>query len=132
MRHNLSGRRLGRTTNQRKALMKGLAISLITHERLETTVAKAKELRMFVEPFITLGKTETVANRRLAMARLGSKATVAKLFDADFRARFISRPGGYCRILKTDHRLGDAADMAIIELVDYVLPEPKEEVETAE
>ena len=67
-----------------------------------------------------------MANRRLAMARLGSKATVAKLFDPAFRARFESRPGGFTRILKTDHRLGDAADMAIIELVDYVLPEPKE------
>jgi large subunit ribosomal protein L17 len=129
MRHNLSGRRLGRNTNQRKALMKGLAISIITHERLETTVAKAKELRKFVEPFITLGKNDTVANRRLAMARLGSKSTVSKLFDAAFVARFSSRPGGYCRILRTDHRVGDGADLAIIELVDYVLPEPKEAVE---
>jgi large subunit ribosomal protein L17 len=126
MRHNVTGKRLGRTTNQRKALMKGLAISIITHERLETTLVKAKELRKFVEPFITLGRNDTVANRRLAMARLGSKATVAKLFDPAFRARFESRPGGFTRILKTDHRLGDAADMAIIELVDYVLPEPKE------
>jgi len=126
MRHNVTGKRLGRTTNQRKALMKGLAISIITHERLETTLVKAKELRKFVEPFITLGRNDTVANRRLAMARLGSKATVAKLFDPAFRARFESRPGGFTRILKTDYRLGDAADMAIIELVDYVLPEPKE------
>ena len=131
MRHHLAGKRLGRTTNQRKALMKNLATSLIAHERIETTVAKAKELRTFVEPFITLSKNDTVANRRLAMARLGSKTVVAKLFDASFRARFESRPGGYCRILKTDHRLGDAADMAIIEFVDYVLPEPKE-VDVAE
>jgi large subunit ribosomal protein L17 len=131
MRHNVTGKRLGRNTNQRKALMKGLAISIITHERLQTTLVKAKELRQFVEPFITLGRNDTVANRRLAMARLGSKATVAKLFDPAFRARFDGRPGGYTRILKTDYRLGDAADMAIIELVDYVLPEPKE-VETAE
>ena len=126
MRHNVTGKRLGRTTNQRKALMKNLATSLISCERVETTLVKAKELRQFVEPFITLAKVDTVANRRLAMARLGSKATVTKLFDAAFRARFDSRPGGYTRILKTDHRLGDAADMAIIELVDYVLPEPKE------
>ena len=132
MRHNVTGKRLGRTTNQRKALMKGLAISIITHERLETTLVKAKELRKFVEPFITLGRNDTVANRRLAMARLGSKATVAKLFDPAFRARFESRPGGFTRILKTDHRLGDAADMAIIELVDYVLPEPKEAEPAAE
>ena len=126
MRHNVTGKRLGRTTNQRKALMKNLATSLITHERVETTLVKAKELRQFVEPFITLGRNDTVANRRLAMARLGSKSTLTKLFDATFRARFDGRPGGYTRILKTDHRLGDAADMAIIEFVDYVLPEPKE------
>ena len=132
MRHNLSGKRLGRTTNQRKALMKGLAISIIEHERLQTTLVKAKELRKFVEPFITLGRNDTVANRRLAMARLGSKAAVTKLFDKAFAARFEGRPGGFTRILKTDHRLGDAADMAIIELVDYVLPEPKEAEPAAE
>ncbi len=132
MRHNVSGKRLGRTTNQRKALMKGLAISLVTHERLETTLVKAKELRKFVEPFITLGRKDTVANRRLAMARLGSKAAVEKLFDSAFSSRFEGRPGGFTRILKTDHRLGDAADMAIIELVDYVLPEPKEAEAAAE
>jgi large subunit ribosomal protein L17 len=126
MRHNVTGKRLGRTTNQRKALMKNLATSLITHERVETTLVKAKELRQFVEPFITLGKNDTVANRRLAMARLGSKATVSKLFDQAFRARFAWRPGGYTRILKIDHRLGDGADLAIVEFVDYVLPEPKE------
>ena len=132
MRHNVSGKRLGRTTNQRKALMKNLATSLITFERVETTLVKAKELRKFVEPFITLGRVDTVANRRLAMARLGSKSTVEKLFSTDFSARFKGRQGGYTRILKTDHRLGDAADMAIIELVDYVLPEPKEAEAAAE
>ena len=132
MRHNCSGKRLGRTTNQRKALMKGLAISIIEHERLQTTLVKAKELRSFVEPVITLGRHDTVANRRLAMARLGSKKAVEKLFDKAFTARFEGRPGGFCRILKTDHRLGDAADMAIIELVDYVLPEPKEAEAAAE
>ena len=122
MRHNLRGKRLGRTTNQRKALMKNLAISLIAHERLETTIVKAKELRSFVEPFITLGKNDTVANRRLAMTRLGNKITVRKLFNDNFVTRFNNRSGGYTRILKTGSRLGDAADMAIIELVDYVLP----------
>jgi large subunit ribosomal protein L17 len=126
MRHNVTGKRLGRTTNQRKALMKNLATSLITFERVQTTLVKARELRQFVEPFITLGQNDTVANRRLAMARLGSKASVAKLFDQAFRARFAGRKGGYTRILKTDHRLGDAADMAIVEFVDYQLPEPKE------
>ncbi len=123
MRHNLSGKRLGRTTNQRKALMKNLATALIEHERIETTLVKAKELRSYVEPFITLAKTDSVANRRLAMARLGSKDAVQKLFNAEFRARFNERPGGYTRILKMAPRLGDAAEMALIELVDYALPE---------
>jgi len=126
MRHKLAGKRLGRTTNQRKALMKNLATALLTSERIETTLVKAKELRRFVEPFITLAKTDSVANRRLAMARLGSKSIVQKLFAEEFRARFSERPGGYTRILKLGHRLGDAADMAIIELVDYTLPEVKE------
>jgi large subunit ribosomal protein L17 len=125
MRHNVTGKRLGRTTNQRKALMKNLATALITEERVETTLVKAKELRQYVEPFITLAKVDSVANRRLAMARLGSKVAVQKLFTAEFRSRFKDRPGGYTRILKTSHRLGDAADMALVELVDYTLPEPQ-------
>jgi large subunit ribosomal protein L17 len=132
MRHNVAGKRLGRTTNQRKALMKNLATALITQERIETTLVKAKELRRFVEPFITLAKEDTVANRRIAMARLGSRTAVQKLFTPEFRARFSGRPGGYTRILKVDHRLGDGADMALIELVDYVLPEPKAEEAKAE
>jgi len=126
MRHQVAGKRLGRTTNQRKALMKNLATALLTSERIETTLVKAKELRKFVEPFITLAKADTVANRRLAMARLGSRILVQKIFGEDFRARFIERPGGYTRILKLGHRLGDAADMAIIEFVDYTLPEIKD------
>ena len=126
MRHNVTGKRLGRTTNQRKALMKNLATSLITSERIVTTLVKAKELRQYVEPFITLAKVDTVANRRIAMARLGNKTVVQKLFSPEFKARFTDRPGGYTRILKLAYRLGDAADTALIELVDYVLPEPKE------
>lgn len=129
MRHNLAGRRLSRSTNQRKALMKNLAISLIEHERIETTLPKAKELRIYVEPFITLSKTDSVPNRRLAMSRLGSKDAVQKLFSPDFRQRFESRPGGYTRILKMASRLGDGADMALIELVDYALPETEEGAE---
>jgi large subunit ribosomal protein L17 len=129
MRHNLAGRRLSRSTNQRKALMKNLAISLIEHERIETTLPKAKELRIYVEPFITLSKTDSVPNRRLAMSRLGSKDAVQKLFSADFRQRFESRPGGYTRILKMASRLGDGADMALIELVDYALPETEDAAE---
>jgi len=122
MRHQVSGKRLGRGTNQRKALMKNLAVSLLREERIQTTEVKAKELRKFVEPFITLSKTDSVANRRLAMARLGNKEIVQKIFDADFRKRFESRPGGYTRILKMAPRLGDGAEMALIELVDYQLP----------
>lgn len=129
MRHNLAGRRLSRSTNQRKALMKNLAISLIEHERIETTLPKAKELRVYVEPFITLSKTDSVANRRLAMSRLGNPDAVKKLFSADFRQRFESRPGGYTRILKMASRLGDGADMALIELVDYTIPEIEESAE---
>lgn len=129
MRHNVAGKRLGRGTNQRKALMKNLATALITSERIETTLIKAKELRKFVEPFITMAKVDSVANRRLAMSRLGSKAAVQKLFSGDFRKRFEGRPGGYTRILKMAHRLGDAADMALIEFVDYTLPEPAEAAE---
>jgi len=132
MRHNVTGKRLGRTTNQRKALMKNLATSLITSERIVTTLVKAKELRQYVEPFITLAKVDTVANRRIAMARLGNKAVVQKLFSPEFKARFQDRPGGYTRILKVAYRLGDAADTALIELVDYVLPEPKEVEAAAE
>ena len=122
MRHQVSGKRLGRGSNQRKALMKGLAIALLREERIETTEVKAKELRKFVEPFITLSKTDSIANRRLAMARLGSKETVQKIFGADFRKRFDTRPGGYTRILKMAPRHGDGAEMALIELVDYTLP----------
>jgi large subunit ribosomal protein L17 len=122
MRHQVSGKRLGRGSNQRKALMKGLAIALLREERIETTEVKAKELRKFVEPFITMSKTDSIANRRLAMARLGSKETVQKIFGADFRKRFESRPGGYTRILKMAPRHGDGAEMALIELVDYQLP----------
>ncbi len=129
MRHNVAGRRLGRTTNQRKALMKNLAVALITNERIQTTLPKAKELRIFVEPFITLAKNDTVANRRIAMSRLQNKAVVAKLFAPEFRERFSARPGGYTRILKLAHRLGDGAETALIEFVDYVVPEPKAEVE---
>ena len=140
MRHNVAGKRLGRTTNQRKALMKNLAVALITSERIQTTLVKAKELRRYVEPFITLAKNDTVANRRLAMARLENKDVVQKLFSSEFRARFSERPGGYTRILRgmiggntgtpgigAQYRLGDAAEMAIIELVDYTLPEPQAE-----
>lgn len=123
MRHNVAGRRLGRGSNQRKALMKDLAIALLRFERIETTLPKAKELRSYVEPFITLAKKDTIANRRLVLSRLGNKEIVKKIFGSDFNSRFKDRPGGYTRIIKGSHRLGDGADVAIVELVDYVLPE---------
>jgi len=126
MRHNVSGKRLGRTTNQRKALMKNLATALIESERIETTLVKAKELRMYVEPFITLAKTDSVANRRLAMSRLGSKDAVQKLFGTEFRARFENRPGGYTRIMKLGTRCGDGAPMCLLQWV--VLPVKAEAV----
>ena len=117
MRHNVAGKRLGRTTNQRKALMKNLATALIQSERIETTLVKAKELRTYVEPFITLAKADTVANRRLAFDRLRDRDSVTKLFN-DLGPRFNTRPGGYTRILKMGFRVGDNAPMALVELVD--------------
>lgn len=116
MRHRKSGRRLGRTTAHRKATMKALSVALFTHNAIETTVAKAKELRGFAEPLITLAKKDTVANRRRAFAKLRDDVVVRKLFS-EIGPAFSERPGGYTRILKLDSRLGDAAPMSRIELV---------------
>lgn len=117
MRHRLSGRHLGRTSAHRAALYRNLANALIEHEVIKTTLPKAKELRRFVERLITLAKVDTVANRRLAFARLRNKEMVAKLFNAVSPA-CASRPGGYTRILKCGFRPGDQAPMAYIMLVD--------------
>ncbi len=117
MRHRNSGRKLNRNGSHRKAMFKNMAASLMKHELIRTTLPKAKELRGVVEPLITLGKVDSVANRRLAFSRLGDKEIVAKLFS-DLGPRSISRPGGYVRILKTGLRAGDKAPMAIVELVD--------------
>lgn len=117
MQHRKIGRRLGRTTSHRKAMMKNMVISLLTHEQLKTTLPKAKELRREVEPLITLAKNDSVANRRLAFARLRDAAAVAKLFT-DISIRHKDRPGGYLRILKCGFRTGDQAPMAMVELVD--------------
>jgi len=116
MRHRKSGRHLNRTSAHRKAMFSNMAASLIEHEIIKTTVPKAKELRRVAEPLITLAKEDTVANRRLAFARLRSKAAVGKLF-AELGPRFQERPGGYTRILKAGFRAGDAAPVAYIELV---------------
>lgn len=126
MRHRKAGRRLGRTTSHRKATLKSLSVALIKHEAITTGLGKAKELRMFAEPLITLAKTDNVANRRRAFARLRDKEAVTKLFST-IGPHFQERPGGYTRILKLGNRLGDAAEMARIELVG--LGEYKEDEE---
>lgn len=117
MRHNKSGRRLGRNSSHRKAMYRNMAASLVHHETIKTTVPKAKELRRVIEPLITLAKVDGVANRRLAFNRLRDKVAVGKLFT-DLGPRFKARPGGYLRILKLGPRPGDAAEMAIVQLVD--------------
>lgn len=122
MRHRKSGRHLNRTSAHRKAMFSNMAASLIEHEIIKTTVPKAKELRRVAEPLITLAKEDTVANRRLAFARLRSKAAVGKLFS-ELGPRFQDRPGGYTRILKAGYRTGDAAPIAYIELVDREIEE---------
>ena len=116
MRHRKSGRKLNRNSPQRSALKKGLAISIIEHESIKTTLAKAKEIRGFLEPLVTLAKENTVANQRLAFSRLQSKEAVAKLFD-ELGPRYKERPGGYLRGIKRGYRPGDKAPAAQIEFV---------------
>jgi large subunit ribosomal protein L17 len=117
MRHGYSGRKLGRTTSHRKAMFANMAASLIKHEQIKTTLPKAKDLRPIVERLITLGKKGGLANRRLAYSRMRDDAMVAKLFGP-LAERYKERPGGYIRILKAGFRYGDAAAMAIVELID--------------
>ena len=117
MRHRSGSRKLNRTSSHRLAMFRNMSVSLIQHEVIKTTVPKAKELRRVVEPLITLAKNPTVANRRLAFARLRDADAVKKLFD-DVAPRFSARAGGYTRILKCGFRVGDNAPMAFIELVD--------------
>ena len=117
MRHKKSGRKFNRNSSHRKALMKNLSIALIERDIIKTTLPKAKELRGFIEPLITLAKEDNVANRRLAFRRLRSDAAVAKLFT-EVAKNSLERKGGYTRIIKAGFRPGDMADMAFIELVD--------------
>jgi len=117
MRHRKSGRHLNRTSAHRKAMFKNMAVSLVEHELIKTTLPKAKELRRYAEPLITLAKTDSVANRRLAFARTRSKDAVGKLFN-ELGPRYANRPGGYIRIMKCGFRPGDNAPMAYVELVD--------------
>ncbi|MFL2733445.1 MAG: 50S ribosomal protein L17 [Gammaproteobacteria bacterium] len=120
------GRTFGRNSARRKALFKSLAISFIEHEGIKTTLPKAKELRTFVEPLITLAKEDSVSNRRLAFSRIRNKSAVAKLFT-NLGPRFKDRPGGYSRIIKIGYRKGDSAPIAFIELVDRTVEEDSSE-----
>lgn len=122
MRHRKSGRQLNRNSSHRKADFKNMATSLFQHEIIKTTLPKAKELRGFAEPLITLAKEDSVARRRLAFARLRDRSMVTKLFN-ELGPRYKERPGGYLRILKCGQRTGDAAAMAYVELVDRPLDE---------
>jgi large subunit ribosomal protein L17 len=117
MRHLHSGRKLNRTSPHRRAMFRNMTASLVEHELIRTTLPKAKELRRVAEPLITLAKCDSVANRRLAFARLRDKAAVGKLFS-ELGPRYEGRPGGYLRILKCGFRAGDKAPMAYVELVD--------------
>lgn len=128
MRHRKSGRHLNRTSAHRQAMFRNMTVSLIEHESIRTTVAKAKELRRVAEPLITLAKADTPSNRRLAFDRTRSKAAVGKLFT-ELGPRYQDRPGGYTRILKCGFRSGDAAPMAFVELLDRVLPEEDDDLD---
>jgi len=130
MRHKLSGRKLNRNSSHRKAMFRNMAVSLMQHEIITTTVPKAKELRRVAEPLITMAKNDSVARRRTAFSRLRDRATVTKLF-AELGPRYKKRPGGYLRILKCGYRPGDKAPMAIVELVDRPLDD-NDVVEAAE
>jgi large subunit ribosomal protein L17 len=118
MRHGRKNNHLGRTDSHRKAMLANMASSLIKHKRISTTLAKAKALRMYVEPMITKSKTDTTHSRRIVFSYLQDKDSVTELFR-DIAAKVANRPGGYTRIIKLNNRLGDNAEMALIELVDY-------------
>lgn len=127
MRHRVHGRKLGRTSAHRKAMFRNQLTALFLHERITTTVAKAKELRPLAEKMVTLARTGTLANRRRVVTMVSDKQVVKRLFD-EIGPRFVDRNGGYTRILRIGRRHGDCADMAIIEFVDY---QPKEKGEVS-
>lgn len=116
MRHRKNRRYFSRTSSHRKAMFKNMMVSMLKHELIKTTVAKAKELRIYMEPMITLAKVDTLHNRRLAFSRLRDREMVLKLFN-EIGPHFKTRPGGYLRVLKCGYRKGDCAPMAIVELV---------------
>lgn len=131
MRHRHGLRKLNRTSSHRLAMLRNMTVSLLRHEAIKTTLPKAKELRRVIEPLLTMGKTDTLANKRLAFARLRDREMVLKLF-AELGPRYATRNGGYTRILKMGFRVGDNAPMAFVELVDRPEVSDAEEVVTAE
>ena len=131
MRHRHGLRKLNRTSSHRLAMLRNMTVSLLRHEAIKTTLPKAKELRKVVEPIITLGKNDTLANKRLAFARLRDREIVQKLF-AEIGPRYQARQGGYTRILKMGFRVGDNAPMAFVELVDRPDPSDVDAAPTAE
>ena len=132
MRHRYSGRKLNKTGTHKRAMFRNMTASLVEHELIKTTLPKAKELRSFAEPFITLAKEDSVANRRLAFDRLRNKAAVGKMFS-DLGPRYQERPGGFRRILMCVFRTGDYAPLAYVELVGREITEDEEDVlETVE
>lgn len=131
MRHRHGLRKLNRTSSHRLAMLRNMTVSLLRHEAIKTTLPKAKELRRVVEPILTLGKTDTLANKRLAFSRLRDREIVVKLFS-DLGPRYANRNGGYLRILKMGFRQGDNAPMAFVELVDRPeITEPADETNAA-
>ncbi len=130
MRHRKSGRQLNRNSSHRKAMFRNMAVSLMQHEIIKTTLPKAKELRRVAEPLITMAKTDSVAKRRLAFSRLRDRSVVTKLFNV-LGPRYKERPGGYLRILKCGYRTGDKAPMAIVELMDRPVADSEAVVEEA-
>jgi large subunit ribosomal protein L17 len=131
MRHGNGYRKLNRTSSHRAAMFRNMAVSLLRHEAIKTTLPKAKELRRVVEPLITLGKSPSLANRRLAFDRLRDRDIVGKIFN-ELGPRYNTRNGGYLRILKIGFRVGDNAPMAFVELMDRPEPTEASEVSTVE
>ena len=127
MRHRKSGRHLNRARSHYQAMFRNMSASLVRHELIKTTLPKAKELRRIIEPLITRAKVDSVANRRIAFARLRDQACVAKLFS-ELGPRYRARPGGYLRIMKCGYRAGDKAPMAYVELVDRPVLEEADDV----
>jgi large subunit ribosomal protein L17 len=129
MRHRKSGRQLGRNTHHRRALFRSLVTALLEHERIETTEAKAKEVRILTDRIITLGKRGDLHARRRALAYVRTRTVVGKVFS-DLAGRFAERPGGYTRLIKTRRRIGDAARMVVIELLARATPKKDSEIES--